>query len=292
MQSLLDTLFTALYKHLKLKVMFKRIYIEISDYCNLQCSFCTSPRRNSNRLSVEEFEIILSRIKGHTKEIYLHVLGEPLIHPSIDRMLELATKDFKVCMTTNARLISVKQEVLLKSYLHKINISLNSAFNLGSEELKGYLDEVIAFTKKSILTNDTAINLRLWAYDSENTKLEFIENYLSKAFDHAIIRGNLNRITKGLIITYDKEFEWPSLQNEPNDGLGNCLGGKTHLAILANGEVAICCLDTLADSALGNIFNNTLEEIMSSPNFKKAIKGFNDNKLVLDICRHCSYCRR
>ena len=59
---------------------FKRIYIEITNICNLQCPFCPPHNRENKYMTFEEFKTILDKIKPYTKHIYLHVKGEPLLH--------------------------------------------------------------------------------------------------------------------------------------------------------------------------------------------------------------------
>ncbi|MBO5712538.1 MAG: hypothetical protein J6R47_06830, partial [Acholeplasmatales bacterium] len=76
--------------------MLKRIYLEISDYCNLSCSFCTSSRKNKTMMSLDNFKLIVDKIKGYANELYLHVLWEPLIHPNIIEMIEYAKDRFNV----------------------------------------------------------------------------------------------------------------------------------------------------------------------------------------------------
>ena len=63
--------------------MFNRIYIEITNICNLKCSFCPITTRKKEFMSVSDFEVVLSKIKNYTKHIYLHVKGEPLMHPNL-----------------------------------------------------------------------------------------------------------------------------------------------------------------------------------------------------------------
>ena len=57
---------------------FKRIYIEITNQCNLKCSFCIQNQRKSKYLSINDFSYILDELRPFTDYIYLHVLGEPL----------------------------------------------------------------------------------------------------------------------------------------------------------------------------------------------------------------------
>ncbi len=267
--------------------MFKRIYIEISDYCNLKCSFCTSNRKNQNMLTIEQFKDILTKIKGFTKEIYFHVLGEPLIHPNIIEFINLANKDFEVCITTNGRLINI-HEKLLDAKIKRMNISLNSSYDLPLTDKKEYFNNIFNFiNSKKFLDNEIVFNLRYWAYD--NIVNDEIIDILENRYNKKITKGINQSLSEKVVLTFDKEFVWPSLKNDFNTHMGTCLGGKTHIAILSNGDVCICCLDTNCDSKLGNIFEANLETIIKSDKFKDIIKNFNNNKLILDICKHCTY---
>ena len=125
--------------------MLKRIYLEISDYCNLSCKFCTSPRRNKTMLSLDNYKNIVNKINGYAKELYLHVLGEPLVHPYIFEMIDYAKDYFKVNITTNGRLIYKFKDNLISSKISKMNISLNSSYDLDELALHKYLDEVNNF---------------------------------------------------------------------------------------------------------------------------------------------------
>lgn len=80
----------------------KRVYIEITNVCNLSCEFCKKHHRENRYMTKEEFEHILDQIKNDTKYIYLHVKGEPLLHPEVDTFVKLAyEKGFYINLTTN-----------------------------------------------------------------------------------------------------------------------------------------------------------------------------------------------
>ena len=71
--------------------MYKKIYVEITNACNLSCDFCIKNKRKLKFMSEDEFKIILEKIKNHTEYLYFHVLGEPLMHPKINEFINLAS---------------------------------------------------------------------------------------------------------------------------------------------------------------------------------------------------------
>ncbi len=271
---------------------FKRIYVEISDYCNLDCKFCTT-KKNTRIMSLENFRLTIDKLKGYTQEIVLHVLGEPLIHKNLIEMVSYASQFFKVMITTNGFLLD---RYFIKDFIkfHKMNISLHSTYILNEIDTISYLDNVMRFIKYSHNINPKiAFNLRLWANTNDDIKKhnEIIYKYFNDNYQVINDKKNI-KVFDRCIITSDREFQWPNMQNPLNDGKGSCKGGKTHIAILANGGVSICCLDSCCDSNLGNIFNQSLDEILNSEKYINTINYFNQNKLYLDICRHCTYYRK
>ena len=89
---------------------YKKIYIEITNNCNLKCSFCSEVKRKRRFMTTEEFENILIKIKDYTDYIYLHIKGEPLLHPNIIEFLHLALYSWITIVSNEPR--------LLEPYLH------------------------------------------------------------------------------------------------------------------------------------------------------------------------------
>ena len=107
---------------------FNKIYLEISNICNLACRFCPGTRRAPRALSEQEFASLLPKIVPYTDYLYFHLMGEPLCHPQLKSFLDMAgDAGLKVIITTNGTLLSENCDVLLSSKaLHKVNISLHA----------------------------------------------------------------------------------------------------------------------------------------------------------------------
>ena len=82
--------------------MLKKAYVEITNRCNLACSFCPKTKRAPRTMSAQEFDLVLSRLEGYVQYVYLHVMGEPLLHPELTTLFALAkARDMKICIPTS-----------------------------------------------------------------------------------------------------------------------------------------------------------------------------------------------
>ena len=81
--------------------MLKKAYLEITNVCNLSCSFCPGTRREKRFMTPEDFETLSRKLRGHVEYLYLHLMGEPLLHPDLDKVLAICRElGFKTCSTT------------------------------------------------------------------------------------------------------------------------------------------------------------------------------------------------
>ena len=108
--------------------MFSRMYLEITTCCNLSCSFCPGTKRPAAFLSPENFYTLAAKLRPYGEHLYLHVMGEPLLHPDLPELLDIAGRmGFRVVLTTNGTLLPKRQrELLAAQALHKVSVSLHS----------------------------------------------------------------------------------------------------------------------------------------------------------------------
>lgn len=270
---------------------FKKIYIEITNMCNLHCSFCSPVNRKKEFITLDNIENIFKEIKDYTDYIYLHVKGEPLLHPDIDKIIDLADKyNLKVNLTTNGSLLKEKINLInSKTNLNKINISLHS-----ENDKDNYLDEI--FKIRDNYLRDKTVIYRLWTLNnskfdnkSQITVEKIITHYnLSTDIVDNIYNKNNIKIDNNLYIDKDNEFEWPSL-NTNVESNGYCFALKTQIAILVDGTVVPCCLDSDGHIPLGNIYKESFKNILEGERFTTLKKSFEDRKPSSELCRKCTF---
>jgi len=283
---------------------FRKVYIEITNACNLACSFCPPTRRKPEYMKIETFTKILNEIKPYTDLIYYHVKGEPLLHPEIDKLLDISYEiGLKVNLTTNGTLINkVKDKFLNKPALRQINFSLHSLEgNEGLNQKDEYLTNIFAFIKGPLKETNTLVSLRLWNLEGDNAKnletqrnaqtLAIIEKEFNLPYkiEEKVIPGGGIKIAERVYLNQDQRFDWPDLKEAEDEGKGFCHGLRNQAAILVDGTVVPCCLDGEGVINLGNINKIQFSEIIESGRAKNIYQGFSRRDVIEELCRKCGY---
>jgi len=282
--------------------MLKKIYIEITNICNLNCSFCVQTKHKKKSMSTNEFHHILKQVAPLTEEICLHVTGEPLLHPDFLEIMHLCEQmQVSVQLTTNGVLLNrFEKELLESTALRQMNFSIQAYMdNYADKKIKEYLLPILDFIKKgSLLRPELYFNLRLWNQGDKNDDNTEVFNIVEKYFDLMIKRevdvGGIKskRIWNRLYLHFDSRFEWPSEEGVCLGSVGQCKGLIDHIGILADGTVIPCCLDTDGVMSLGNCLYEPLENILRTSRANLIKQGFNQGMLVEGLCQRCSYIRR
>ena len=273
--------------------MYNKVYIEITNICNMNCSFCHGHKRAPKQMGIDEFSYVLRQIKGLTEYIYYHLMGEPLTHPLLPEFIKLASeRGYKSIITTNGTLLETRGNELVSSKVHKVNISLHSFENGDFESHKRYINDVCDFAKKAAICG-TIVVFRLWNKGYDEGKNENTFKLLEENISGDWVKNSRGiRIRDKIFLERGERFEWP---DENADIKGNkffCYGLKDQFGILSNGTVVPCCLDSDGIIALGNIFNEDINDILNSKRALDIVDGFKCGKASEELCKKCGYAQR
>ncbi len=273
--------------------MYNKVYVEITNICNMNCSFCHGHKRESRQMSLEEFTIILNKLKEQTKYIYYHLMGEPLTHPKLPEFIQLAgERGYKSIITTNGTLLKKCGDELLSAGLHKVNISLHSFENGDYENHEKYVCEIANFAKKAA-ENGVIVVFRLW-----NKGVDGGKNDISLQILKENISGDWVENTRGMkirdkiFLEWGERFSWPDKDAEIKGNKYFCYGLKDQFGILCDGTVVPCCLDSDGTINLGNIFNDDINSILGSKRATDMVECFKCGKASEDLCKRCGYAQR
>ena len=263
--------------------MYKKVYIEITNNCNLNCKFCIHNSRKKEFMKKDDFINVLNKIKNYTKYIYLHVLGEPLMHPEINDLIILASENFFVNITTNGYLINRIKE---NKNIRQINISLQSFDPSNGKSLENYMNDI--FSVVDNLQQNTYISYRIWV-KNENT--ESILNTLKSKYNFEINETSNKgiKLENNVFLDFHEEFTWPNLDETNISEIGTCYALKDHIGILVDGTIVPCCLDSKGTIKLGNIYQDNLEDIINSRRYQNMLNGFLNNKKCEELCKKCHF---
>ena len=296
------------------------VYIEITNVCNLNCSFCPcgkdSPDNSQGKrdfMSSEQFERCIAESATVAENVYFHVLGEPTLHPGFGHFLKkLEATPLKLNLTTNGTTIARTGKLILASpAVRQVNFSTHAYAELPPEIASRHLQDILDFCKLANAERpDLYINLRLWNVgdDTSDTWNRIMISKVNEAFgnassgaeprqqislEHFCSRHKSFPVVGRIYLHQDSRFEWPELdERRAKSTAGSCRALDTHVAVLHDGRVVACCLDHSGQITLGHIADQSLAEILESPAAKSLREGFEKHELRHPLCQSCTFCKR
>ncbi len=272
---------------------FKKVYIEISNVCNLSCSFCPKTKRSPKMMTENEFETVIKRVSPFTDYVYFHLLGEPLLHPNLSAFLKIAHQNgLKVIITTNGTLLKDKSEVLLLSKSHyKTVISLHSFEANQNQNFENYINNCLDYAKAA--ENKKIVVLRLWNNGGKDLLNDKILQKIEERFPSPWrdTRGG-KQIGNNVYIQFGDKFDWPDIATSTATDTAFCYGLRDQIGVLSDGTVVPCCLDNNGEINLGNVFEYDLYDIINSPRALNIYNGFSNRKAREELCQKCTFARK
>lgn len=266
--------------------MYNKAYVEIINACNLSCSFCPKTKRPFKTMTKEEFAFVLDKVLPLTKYVYLHVVGEPTIHPEFEEIIKIGVgKGAKIAVTTNGTKIERLYNAVKENPIYKVNVSLTMTGG-NDVNVSEYAKDVAKYAKP-LSDIGIIVVLRLWNKGGNDSKNGEVIKALQSVFgDFSFSDKGSVKIKENLYIEGDDVFEWDRTEEKAS---GFCMALKDQFGVLSDGTVIPCCIDHDGEIALGNIFEKELAEILQSERAVNLREGLKKRTLAEPRCRHCGF---
>ena len=204
----------------------RKAYLEITNRCNLNCSFCPGTDRAPGRLDEQQFTFLAKRLSGWAEYLFFHLMGEPTAHPGLPRFIEIASElGMKSIITTNGTLLRSRGDSIIEANPHKISISLHAfEANPPGMSFDEYIDGCLEFAKKASASGIITV-LRLWNLDGHSREAAHHEQNdsilaaLHEAFpEEWTAHHNGYKIRDRVYLEWGERFDWPSMTDAPDYG--------------------------------------------------------------------------
>jgi radical SAM protein with 4Fe4S-binding SPASM domain len=270
------------------------IAIEITNHCNADCIMC--PRQKMTRkkgfMDFNLFKKIVDEAKEYTEFVFLHLAGEPLLHPKLMQMIDYCDQiGLKTGLSTNAIILDkIKSEQLLDSSLDLLVLSFDGVNKETYEKIRKKANfestykNIEQFLQLKAKTKRAPYTMIQLIYQKENfaEAREFYFKWKKSAVDVVRVKPYLNY--PGL-----DEYLGKKPKRNPNDKTTPCVLLWRQLAIYWDGTVVACCMDFLSQAVLGNAAETSIAETWNNEKMQR-LRDIHASGQAGDLsfCRECT----
>ncbi len=269
-----------------------RLWIESTNECNLRCRVCPNATDQTSRRGTMDLAIyrsIMEQIQGITNDVNLSHRGEPLFHPQLEDMIQIA-RDYGIGtrIHTNATTLDESRSRSL----------LEAGPDLISFSFDGYDKETYESVRIGADFNQTLRNIKIFLSEKKKTQLhrpytiiQIIEPWNATPE----YRERLNAFGRelrqfGLDKFYVKRpHNWAG--NAPGDIDGArfipCTFIHYSLTVLWDGTVCPCPQDWYGTMPIGNVHHQSISDIWNGPELTELRRRMNRRDLDGLLCHNC-----
>lgn len=268
-------------------------WIDTSSICNLKCVMCPQSkglRRPTSVLGMETYRQIIDQICGNKPMVKLYMTGEPLINQDIIEMVTYAAA--KKCHTlihTNATLLTESTaRRIIDSPLETISFSFDGCTQEVYERLrpparfesvKKNIERFLKIRKEIGSKLPKAVVEIIEMADTKGNIDEFMQQWRDAGTDEVSVTT---------CMTWLGDVEDHRLNKPKICGYRPCPALFRSTAILSDGTVVPCCMDVHGQLRLGNINEQSIEDIWHGAKYKELRRQHLERTIPKNsICHEC-----
>ena len=300
------------------KITQGSVYVEITSRCNLNCPyFYNDSNINGRDLPMEKITDIIDYLLSNGINNMAISGGEPFLHKDIFKILDYANKkNIHVYIVTNASLLS--NQVLKKIQPFMNTLDFQFTFDGGKPYTQAITRGIDNFKQIKLcimymLGNNYRNNIYL-RYNITPFNFLEIDDFINEftamgckyiSFSYILQQG---RATENSLLTEEQKAKINNVITERKKEIGNDIylklsGSPTIICpyaiirqhqnivflprVTSDGDVFPCQVEVDSKFIIGNIYNNSLEEIMNSQQFKEYIEYISNKQARNKGCKKC-----
>ncbi len=278
-----------------------RLWFDSSSYCNLKCKMCPNKALSKDVLGTMDYDLftrIIDQVVGYVGDINMHHRGEPLLNPRLFDMIRYARdRDIRVRFHTNgclmtedkaAALIDVQPDLISfsidgfdkESYE---NVRIGGSF----EKTVGNVMKLLELRRKAKKKLPYVVVERITFLHQEITPE--IETRTAKLEKEFLDAGVNEVVAKDEFIWAEEEME----KRETPLTYKKCTFPWYAMVIGWNGDVTPCPQDFFAKMVMGNLAEQTVEEVWTGKPYQELREKLQNDLDSLSMCRRCDrLCRK
>jgi MoaA/NifB/PqqE/SkfB family radical SAM enzyme len=269
----------------------ERLNVEVTNHCNQRCPLC--PRQAFTRptgfMEPALFERIARECAAHATRVWLHFLGEPLLHRGLVRMIRYAKEVgvHEVGLSTNAvSLRGALAEALLDSGLDRLECSMDAddadayLAMRGRDHFERVRDNVAGFLAAKRARGGGPI-----------TSVQFMRTPAVLAdLDRLVDRWRPLLGPDDFVMTIEPASFAGAIAVPPagNGARQPCRWLFSSLMILQDGTVTMCGADWDAHAPLGNVATSSIAAIWDGVELTRRRRAHLDGRFdAVAVCGGC-----
>lgn len=291
--------------------------VEFTNFCNLKCPVCPTGTKQLERepmsMPVDLFEQVWEETAPYLLTASLFGWGEPLLHPQIGRMLEIASRyDVATLLSTNGaplRNESVREALVehppttLIVAIDGLSDETNSQYRVGAR-LEPILDGVkqLAALKKKRGSRHPVLQMRYLVMKHNEHELERLEPFAREhGFELLTLRSltiydikDADTVQGGFVPENEllRAYSYQGGRRLKRDDF-ICTMPFWFPGVFAGGEIVSCDQDHSAKHILGKLDGtNTFREVWFSRKAAEVRRLIRDKCGSVDFCKNCPYADR
>lgn len=281
----------------------KIVYIEPTNACNCNCSIC--PRQNMRReigmMKMLTFTTIVDEVAPWRPELRLFNFGEPLMHPGLGEMIRYAKlRGLAANFQTNGVLLDDNRSIaLLESGVTYVGVSVNGLTESEYESIRPgcRLDDIrenVRHLRETAARMGISVHIHINAQilaDESNSRRGDMERYIrywegipdTLSVSGISLFDNIAVMKTGI----SSKISQSSLPRKDQANIV-CTEPFDRLVIKWDGRITPCCADYDARLVLGQIGNQTLEEVWRGRTMADLRRMIEQKKYdSSELCRSC-----